>query len=406
MSAEILTLKGRGSGGVPHHLRPLLAPLERLTFGRLRVEIPDGSSFEFGGTAGGPLASIALHHPLRLMRRLATRGDIGFAESYMAGEWSSTDLAQLLYVLAMNSDALHRQASRALWFRLAARARHALRRNSLRGSRRNISHHYDLGNAFYGEWLDASMTYSAACFGDPEESLEAAQRRKYERLLDALDPAPGEHILEIGCGWGGFAEVAAQWGMGVTGITLSREQLAYARARMDRAGLADRVDLRLLDYRQVTEQFDHVVSIEMFEAVGQAYWREYFATLRRVIKSGGRAALQVITIDEQGWAEYSRNPGGFIQTYIFPGGMLPTRSHLRELAAEAGFDIELETAFGLDYAETLRRWHERFNDATAWLDTNGYDERFRRMWRYYLAFCEAGFRARQIDVVQMVLEKP
>ena len=287
-------------------------------------------------------------------------------------------------------------------------ARHWLNRNSRRGSRRNIAAHYDLGNAFYAQWLDPTMSYSAAVF-DPamgsSETLADAQQRKYARIFELIDPAPGETVLEIGCGWGGFAEYAARRGVRVIGLTLSSEQLAYAEARMQRNGLADRVDLRLCDYRDFAGQVDHIVSIEMFEAVGQEYWAGYFETLSRCLRPGGRVALQVITIDEAYFSAYAANPGGFIQTYIFPGGMLPTQAHLRRLGEQAGLCAGAQQGFGIDYADTLAHWHRAFDAKADWLSEHGYDEGFQRMWRYYLAFCEAGFRARLIDVVQCGFSK-
>lgn len=237
-------------------------------------------------------------------------------------------------------------------------------------------------------------------------TLEQAQQRKYERMLALVAPSPGQHILEIGCGWGGFAEYAARRGYRVTGLTLSREQLAYARQRIAHAGLADRVELRLCDYRDFDEQVDHVVSIEMFEAVGRAYWETYFASLARCLRPGGRVALQVITIDAAQFDDYAANPGGFIQTYIFPGGMLPTEDHLARLGRDSGLEATVTHRYGADYAATLAHWHDTFNACTGWLEAHGYDARFRRMWRYYLAFCEAGFRAGHIDVVQCAFRKP
>jgi len=289
---------------------------------------------------------------------------------------------------------------------MASRVQHWLNRNSRRGSRRNIAAHYDLGNDFYRQWLDGTMTYSAALFADANESLELAQQRKYSRMLSMLDARPGQRILEIGCGWGGFAEYAARQGYRVTGLTLSREQLAYAQRRIDHAGLSELVDFRLCDYRDFDEIVDHIVSIEMFEAVGQDYWRTYFDTLSQRLVPGGRAALQVITIDESQFDQYSANPGGFIQSYIFPGGMLPTKTHLTELGQNAGLSMHDDMyPFGVDYADTLSRWFDAFASRTEWLETRGYDERFRRMWRYYLAFCEAGFRSGDIDVVQVAFQK-
>jgi cyclopropane-fatty-acyl-phospholipid synthase len=333
------------------------------------------------------------------MRRLLWRGDLGFAESYLAREWETPDLARLLELLALNLDA-YDATQRRTWLSQAwVGLRHWANRNTRRGSRRNIAAHYDLGNDFYTQWLDPSMTYSSAVFREGD-SLEAAQQRKYAGMLDMLDASPGEHILEIGCGWGGFAEYAARRGMRVTGLTLSQEQLSYARDRIARAGLSDLVDLRLCDYRDVRIEVDHVVSIEMFEAVGREYWAGYFDAICRCVRPGGRAALQVITIDEAQFEEYASTPGGFIQTYIFPGGMLPTKTHLGELGTAAGLELTALNPYGIDYADTLSTWQARFNSCTDWLDDHGYDDRFRRMWRYYLAFCEAGFRSHQIDVVQ------
>jgi cyclopropane-fatty-acyl-phospholipid synthase len=341
-----------------------------------------------------------------LLRRLFWRGDLGFAESYMAGEWESDTPAALIELFARNLDAYEKTESRHGLVRLASRAQHWFNRNSRSGSRRNIAAHYDLGNDFYRQWLDDTMTYSAALFDSGDDSLERAQQRKYARMLSMLDAQPGQRILEIGCGWGGFAEYAAGLGYRVTGLTLSKAQLAYAKQRIERAGLAELVDFKLCDYRDFDETVDHIVSIEMFEAVGQDYWSTYFSTLSERLAPGGRAALQVITIDESQFKQYAANPGGFIQTYIFPGGMLPTKTHLGELAARAGLKPRgAMHAFGIDYADTLAQWHTTFDRATDWLEQRGYDARFRRMWRYYLAFCEAGFRAGDIDVVQFGMQK-
>ena len=388
---------------MPWYQRRLIEQLRRLQRGCLEITLPGHPPFHIQGAAPGPSADIQVNRPGAVLRRLFWRGDLGFAEGYMAGEWQSRDTATLLELFALNLDAYAASDSRHRLAQAMAAIRHRLNRNSLRGSRRNIAAHYDLGNDFYAQWLDPTMTYSAALF-DRGGSLGDAQERKYQRILEQIDPQPGEHILEIGCGWGGFAEYAARSGMRVTGLTLSQEQLYYARRRIARAGLADRVEFRLCDYRDFDQRVDHVVSIEMFEAVGQEYWSDYFSTLKRCLRPGGRAALQVITIDEAHFQQYADNPGGFIQTYIFPGGMLPTKGHLEQLSSDSGLQWQGMYCFGADYAQTLARWHERFDRCTEWLETHGYDRRFRRMWRYYLAFCEAGFRARQIDVVHCVME--
>jgi cyclopropane-fatty-acyl-phospholipid synthase len=389
---------------MPWYQRRLIDHLRRLQRGCLEITLPDHPPFRIQGSAPGPSADIMVHRPGAVLRRLFWRGDLGFAEGFMAGEWESRDPALLLELFALNLDAYTESGSRHGLAQFMASVRHRLNRNSLRGSRRNISAHYDLGNDFYAQWLDDSMTYSAALFSG-DESLARAQERKYQRILDQIKPEPGEHILEIGCGWGGFAEYAARRGMRVTGLTLSEEQLYFARRRMAAAGLADRVELKLCDYRDFDQTVDHIVSVEMFEAVGQEYWSGYFASLMRCLRPGGRVALQVITIDEAHFKEYADNPGGFIQTYIFPGGMLPTKGHLRQLSDDSGLKWCGMHSFGIGYADTLALWHQRFNRCTEWLEAHGYDQRFRRMWRYYLAFCEAGFRARQIDVVHCVMER-
>jgi cyclopropane-fatty-acyl-phospholipid synthase len=392
---------------LPWYQRRLVDQFSRIRLGQLTLEI-GGQSIILRGRETGPNAHIALDRPAALLRRLSWRGDLGFAESYMDGDWSSEDLPRLLELLAVNLDELARSDRRSWLVRGISAMQHFLNRNTRGGSRRNIAAHYDLGNDFYSQWLDSSMTYSAALFdrqASADEPLEGAQERKYARMLALIDPAPGETILEIGCGWGGFAEFATRRGFRVIGLTLSREQLAYAQQRLRDAGLQDLADLRLCDYRDFNEQVDHVVSIEMFEAVGQSYWKAYFNGLSRCLRPGGRAALQVITIDEARFDAYAATPGGFVQRYIFPGGMLPTRSHLGELASGAGLALQDMSGFGVDYADTLAAWYRRFDERTQWLDDHGYDAVFRRMWRYYLAFCEAGFRSGQIDVVQCALQK-
>lgn len=369
----------------------------RLAVGSLSVRSPDGRLAEYRGAQPGPAATLIIRD-LNVVNRMLAAGDVGFAEAYMAGEWETTDLRALLTLGALNGDALASALDKSLAGRVLARVRHALRTNSRRGSRRNIAAHYDLGNAFYAQWLDESMTYSSALFADAAEPMPEAQRRKYLRLADQLDLQPGETVLEIGCGWGGFAEIAASdYGCHVVALTLSREQAAFARERMRRAGLEDRVEIRLQDYRDVTETFDKVASIEMFEAVGEAYWATYLTALRDRLKPGGRAALQIITMDDAAFPAYRANPD-FIQRYIFPGGMLPSPSAFAAAVDDAGLTIVDTLFFGLSYAETLRRWDRDFVDAWPAIRDQGFDERFRRMWRYYLCYCEVGFDIGRIDV--------
>lgn len=368
-------------------------------YGNLVVRLDNKTEVLISGSEVGPAADISFHNLSRSLFGIWLKGDIGFAESYMAGQWDSTDLAQLMYFLSINLEALSKLDERSWLNNFMASVAHKLNNNSLSGSKKNIAAHYDLGNNFYSRWLDKSMTYSSAIF-DQSYELEKAQYRKYERIFEQLDAAPGDHILEIGCGWGGFAEYAAKHGCYVTGITLSREQLSYAQNRINSAGLADRVQLEIRDYRHLEKQYDHIVSIEMIEAVGKEYWEGYFQTLKKCLKPGGDICIQSITIDESMYDDYEKNPGGFIQRYIFPGGMLPTKTHLKNLGLQQQLETIDTLAFGEDYATTLAAWHECFNREENWLEEHGYDERFRRMWRYYLAFCEGGFRDGRIDVVQ------
>jgi cyclopropane-fatty-acyl-phospholipid synthase len=373
--------------------------------GRLTVRFPSGTQQTFQGISDGPAALIEIHDE-RLYTRLVGAGDTGFAESYMAGEWDTPDLAAVLAFGMANEAELGGALEKSWLMRALDRLRHAARSNTRRGSRRNIAQHYDLGNEFYQPWLDPSMTYSSALFADLEEPMETAQRRKYLRLAEMVDLKPGDRVLEIGCGWGGFAEIAArEFGCDVVGLTLSREQAAYARQRMARLGLSGQVEIRLQDYRDVAETFDKVVSIEMFEAVGEKYWPRFFATLDRCLVPGGRAGLQIITIDDTRFESYRRDPD-FIQRYIFPGGMLPSPRAFEAAVNDGGFALREALFFGKSYAETLRRWDVAFGAAWPALSKLGFDERFRRMWHYYLRYCEAGFDHGAIDVGHFLIERP
>ena len=350
------------------------------------------------------IGHIKIYKPIKFVSRIALSGDIGFSESYMAGEWETENLATLLELIATNInniEAKQRSPLMAWW----SKKLHNSRGNTLIGSRKNISAHYDLGNAFYARWLDDTMSYSSAVF-DGDMDLRSAQTEKYRRIFDLAQIQQNERVLEIGCGWGGFAEYAAQQNANVLGLTLSEQQHNYAKARLEMAGLDDLTTIRLQDYRDVEGQFDHIVSIEMFEAVGKEYWQTYFEVLKERLRPGGRAVLQIITIREDLFDDYENSPGGFIQKYIFPGGMLPTETHLRRLAIEHDLDVMQVDRYGEDYADTLREWDERFSADEAWMESRGYDERFRRMWRYYLCVCEAGFREGMTDVVHICLQKP
>jgi len=336
----------------------------------------------------------------RFFRRVLLAGDIGLAEAYMDGDCDSPDLPKLLALLAENQQALGGVTRSNPLHNLMLRFLHRRRHNSRAGSRRNIHAHYDLGNSFYGLWLDPTMSYSSALYdGQAGKSLEAAQTAKYDRILAQIGARQGDSILEIGCGWGGFAETAARRGMRVTAVTISREQLDYARARLERAGLADRVELQFRDYRDIEGSYDHIVSIEMVEAVGERYWPDYFAVLKRHVAPGGSALVQAIVIADEFFEAYRHRPD-FIQTYIFPGGMLLSPHGLGEQCRRAGLKIAELYSFGLDYARTLETWLRRFDDVSDQVAGLGFDERFRRMWRYYLAYCAAGFSTRRTDVLQ------
>jgi cyclopropane-fatty-acyl-phospholipid synthase len=331
-------------------------------------------------------------------------GDIGFAESFMAGEWHSDDLSSTLELIATNLDYINAEERHPVAAWLAKRLHHS-RGNTLLGSRKNISAHYDLGNAFYARWLDNTMSYSSAVF-DGVMDLEMAQTEKYRRIFNLAGIQPHQRVLEIGCGWGGFAEFAAQRNANVVGLTLSEQQHNYAIARLEMNGLEDLTTIRLQDYRDVEGQFDHIVSIEMFEAVGKEYWQTYFEVLKERLRPGGRAVLQIITIREDLFDAYEKSPGGFIQKYIFPGGMLPSPTALRREVEKAGLNVSGSIEFGESYSQTLRRWHDVFNDRWDGIRQMGFDDRFRRMWNFYLCSCAATFHSGNCDVTQITVKRP
>lgn len=398
--SDLSAADGRRSGVFDLFLRLLGA---NWTWGRLTLVLPDGSTRQLTGREPGHAAVLEIKS-YRVAARVLKSGDIGFAEGYMAGEWDTPHLAVLLETLVNNYDHIRRLFDGNVLMNALNWIGHRLNRNSRRGSRRNIHAHYDLGNAFYAAWLDPSMTYSAAQFERPDQTLEAAQRAKYASLARLMDLRAGHTVLEIGCGWGGFAEFAAkEIGARVTGVTISKEQYDFARRRLFDAGLADRADIRLIDYRDVEGRFDRVASIEMFEAVGREYWPTYFDRIRSVLNPAGRAGLQIITIQDDLFDEYEARTD-FIQKYVFPGGMLGSEVRLRPVIEQAGLRQDTTERFGADYAETLCRWDQRFQ--AAWTDIarlGGFDERFRRLWRFYLAYCEAGFRSGRTDVIQTAL---
>jgi cyclopropane-fatty-acyl-phospholipid synthase len=402
VSSELPGFPGRSAPQMPAAAHLVMRLITNLKIGSLEVRLPDGQTQRFG--QGEPSAQIALSN-WNVCGAALKSGDIGFAETYIANDWHTDDLIALMNVMVRNRTLIEGVVYGSWWGRLLHRVRHLRNGNTRTGSRRNIHAHYDLGNAFYRLWLDPSMTYSSALYGPPEarRSLHEAQQAKYQRLLGELQVDAGARILEIGCGWGGFAETAARAGATVTGLTLSTEQLAYAQQRMQDAGLAQLADLRLQDYRDSTGQFDAIASIEMFEAVGESYWPSYFACLKRSLKAGGRACIQSITIDDTLFARY-RKSTDFIQQYVFPGGMLPSPSVFREHAERAGLRVVKQFAFGQDYARTLREWREMFRARLPEVRAQGFDERFVRTWDFYLCYCEAAFANANTDVIQFTLE--
>jgi cyclopropane-fatty-acyl-phospholipid synthase len=371
--------------------------LKRIAVGRLLVRLPSGDEVEAQGPVAGPEAVVVLHD-WKVLRQLVIGGDIGFAEAYMDGHWSSPDVPALIELAALNQDALGDAVTGSAILRVINRLRHGRHANTKQGSKRNIVSHYDLGNDFYRTWLDEGMSYSSGIYRGEGQSLEAAQVEKQNRIMEMLSLGGGERVLEIGCGWGGLAQrLVEEAGCTVTGLTLSPAQLSYARERLAGPVAAGQADLRLQDYRDVDGLYDRVVSIEMLEAVGQDYWPGYFRRLQDCLKPGGVAVLQVISIAEKKFEAYLRSPD-FIQLYVFPGGMLPTVTIMREQIAKVGLVLETFEPFGSSYARTLAEWRRRFHAAWPRLRQGGLDEIFGRKWDYYLAYCEAGFRAGAIDV--------
>ncbi len=391
--------------GMPAAAKLMVKLLGSLKHGALVLRLPDGAYRCYGDGDGCAPVSLELKN-WKLCAAALRSGDIGFAETFIAGHWSSDNLPGLIELLARNRAAIEALVYGSWWGKLLYRAKHLLNRNSRSGSRKNIHAHYDIGNEFYKLWLDPSMTYSSALFTDPgSDDLAQAQNAKYRRILEQLHLTPGQHVLEIGCGWGGFAEIAAtEAGLSITGLTLSDQQLRFARERLQRAGVGDAVDLQLCDYRDSAGQYDAIASIEMFEAVGEHYWPSYFDCIARNLKPGGRACVQTIVIDDALFERY-RTGTDFIQQYIFPGGMLPSPGAFRQHARAAGLEVVDELAFGLDYAATLVQWRKLFRSQLAAVKAQGFDERFVLTWEFYLAYCEAAFRAGNTDVIQFTLVK-
>ncbi len=390
---------------LPRYFAQVFDVAQSLENGQLNFVLSDGRIFRVEGRHQGPAATIEVHNP-DLFARLIREGDLGFSEAYMDGWWTTPDLQAFMDLLRVRNDALYDGFSGMALVRTFESMRHRLRGNSKRQARKNIAAHYDLGNDFYRLWLDETMTYSAALFRGGREPLEQAQHQKYESMVDQMGVQPGEHVLEIGCGWGGFAEYAAEErGLRVTGLTISQEQHDYAMERIRAKGLQDRVEIRMQDYRDERGVYDGISSIEMFEAVGEKYWPTYFQVVHDRLKPGRNATLQIITVQDERFKTY-RKGVDFIQKHIFPGGMLPSPSVLREEVRRAGLQVSHSIEFGDGYSQTLRRWYDSFNGRWDEISRLGFDDRFRRMWNLYLTSCAGAFEGGHCDVTQITITKP
>ena len=394
-----------GQTDLPRYFARVFAMTKGMNNGRVDFVLPDGRTFRAEGANPGPVAELRIHNN-DLFARLIREGDLGFCDAYLDEWWSTPDLQAFMDLVHADNDSIYDGFPGMGLVRMAEQFRFWLQRNNKKQARKNISYHYDLGNEFYGLWLDDTMTYSSALFETGQESHEAAQIAKYASMIDQMGAQAGDHILEIGCGWGGFAEYAAkERGIRVTGLTISEEQIKYARERIEKAGLSDMVDFKLQDYRDEKGTYDGIASIEMFEAVGEQYWPAYFNTVRDRLKPGKNATLQIITVQDRRWEVYKRGVD-FIQKYIFPGGMLPSPKALRAQVVKAGLSIERSIEFGPSYSISLRRWHDTFNERWDQIAAMGFDERFRRMWNFYLTSCAATFESANCDVTQITIKRP
>jgi cyclopropane-fatty-acyl-phospholipid synthase len=391
---------------LPRNVAYVLRLVTSLRFGSLQLTVPEGRIFTYEAPEPGPHGEAVLHN-WGIIKRVITNGSLGVAESYLEGEWDSPDTTAFLHLFLLNSynEAGQGFFARSTLMNLFNNLWHRLRANTKEQAKKNIAAHYDLGNTFYEQWLDPTMTYSSAYFGDGANDLESAQTAKYRALADAMDIHPEHHVLEIGCGWGGFAQYVAQTvGAKITCLTISEEQFAYATERMVRADLTDRATIKFQDYRDETGTYDRIGSIEMFEAVGEQYWPTYFGKVHDCLKPGGKAGLQIISIRNEDYPHYRSNPD-FIQKYIFPGGMLPSPEIISDLASKAGLTEIGELSFGRDYATTLEIWRKKFWSAWPTIQPLGFDDRFKRMWEFYFHYCEAGFIVGSIDVRQTIFAR-
>ena len=407
LGERVLTIRvsTEGEAGLPRYFKAVFQKAQSMQHGRLDMTLPDGRVFRAEGPNEGPVAQLHIHNP-DLFARLIREGDLGFCDAYLDGWWSTPDLQAFMDLVHADNEEVYDGFVGIALIRAFEKFRFWMQSNSKRQARKNISAHYDLGNAFYGLWLDDTMTYSSALFTTGQESTEDAQIAKYASMVDQMGVQAGDHVLEIGCGWGGFAEYAAkERGLRVTGLTISQEQHDYAVKRIRKAGLSDMVEIKMQDYRDERGHYDGIASIEMFEAVGEKYWPVYFETLRERLKPGKMATLQIITVEDRRWEVYKRGVD-FIQKYIFPGGMLPSPSVLRAQVERAGLEIERSIEFGQSYDQTLRRWYDSFNERWNEVAALGFDDRFRRMWNFYLTSCASTFRFANCDVTQITLKRP
>ena len=401
---EVLTTT-KGQKNLPRYFVPAFQTISGMKKGRLDMVLPDGRRFRAEGPAPGFVAELHIHDE-DLFARLIREGDLGFCDAYLDGGWSTPDLQAFMDLIHDDAEHMYDGFPGQKIIRAVERLRFWLQRNTKAQAKKNISYHYDLGNDFYGLWLDDTMTYSSAKFETGQESLERAQIQKYASMVDQMGAKPGDHVLEIGCGWGGFAEYAAkERGLKVTGLTISKEQLKYAQERIEKAGLSGQVELKLQDYRDETGTYDGIASIEMFEAVGEKYWPIYFQTVRDRLKPGASGTFQIITVQDRRWEIYRRGVD-FIQKYIFPGGMLPAPKVLKAEIERAGLQVSHSIEFGESYSQTLRRWHETFNDRWDEVRALGFDDRFRRMWNFYLTSCASTFSSGNCDVTQITVTRP
>ncbi len=394
-----------GQPDLPRYFSQVFKMTSAMNNGQIDFVLPDGRRFRAAGQNPGPVAELHIHNP-DIFARLIREGDLGFCDAYLDEWWSTPDLQAFMDLVHSDNDDIYDGFPGKGLVRAFEKFRFWLQRNHKEQAKKNISYHYDLGNKFYGLWLDDTMTYSSAIFETGQESTEKGQIAKYESMVDQMGVEPGDHVLEIGCGWGGFAEYAAkERGLKVTGLTISKEQFNYAQERIEKAGLSHLVNFKLQDYRDEKGHYDGIASIEMFEAVGEKYWPVYFETVRERLKPGKHATLQIITVQDRRWDVYRRGVD-FIQKYIFPGGMLPSPKALTAQVVKAGLSVERSIEFGQSYSLTLRRWHETFNEKWDQIADMGFDDRFRRMWNFYLTSCAATFESANCDVTQITIKRP